>query len=234
VEKVEIFNAIKAFRDGLSFEQSEVDALDKILDRRPGAKHELLLPETFFKFVREKLTGPLKTEQVVVINDILTMCSSLSLAHTAYVLATAWHEARFEPVPEWGRGKGKPYANIGKYGQSQYGRGLVQLTWDKNYEWADAACARAGLLKPGELLKDFNLALRHDVAVFILVQGMIEGAFCKDDRGRHTLARHISTELGTRSEFMSARRIINGTDKKEQIANHAISFGLGLQAGRWQ
>src|SRR3546814_8571757 len=74
------------------------------------------------------------------------------------LLATAWHEAGFEPVEEIGKGRGKAYGKPGKYGQSQHGRGLVQVTWDSNYEWLDAAAAEAGLITPGDLLKNFDLA----------------------------------------------------------------------------
>ena len=47
----------------------------------------------------------------------------------AYALGTAHHETdrKFGPIREYGLGKGKPY-------YPYYGRGLVQLTWDYNYE----------------------------------------------------------------------------------------------------
>src|SRR3546814_8559602 len=85
------------------------------------------------------------------------VCSSDPLASAAHWptswladgLATAWHEAGFEPVEEIGKGRGKAYGKPGKYGQSQHGRGLVQVTWDSNYEWLDAAAAEAGLIKIG-------------------------------------------------------------------------------------
>jgi hypothetical protein len=69
-----------------------------------------------------------------------------------------------------GPGRGRAYAPPGRYGQAQYGRGLVQLTWDRNYEWADRALG----LK-GALLRNFDLALRPDLAVAILVKGMEQG-----------------------------------------------------------
>jgi hypothetical protein len=125
-----------------------------------------------------------------------------------------------------GPGRGRAYAQPGRYGQAQYGRGLVQLTWDRNYEWADRTLG----LK-GALLRNFDLALRPDLAVAILVKGMEQGAFTG-----LALADCI-TGTGTHAQFVKARRIINGTDRAEDIATHAdaiaaaLGEGLGLMPG---
>lgn len=176
----------------------------------------------FFSGVR-KVTGPLNQVQVDTINNLLTRAARWPLSWLAYGLATAWHEARFEPVEEIGKGRGKAYGKPGRHGQSQHGRGLVQLTWDDNYERADEE-----LELGGRLLADFNLALDPDIAAAILVRGMEEGWFT----GKK-LADYLPGERGTFKQFEQARRIINGTDKMSLIADHAIGFQDAGSAGGW-
>lgn len=182
----------------------------------------LATPAAFFTGLRA-ITGPLDQKQVDIVNAILLAASSWSIGWLAYALATAWHEARFTPQREWGLGKGKPYARPGKYGQGQYGRGLVQLTWDSNYEWADRML---GL--EGALLRNFDLALDPKISVDILVIGMEDGAFT----GRK-LAHYIGT-TGTVDAFTRARRIINGTDRAADIAAIALRIQGALAKGGWR
>lgn len=180
----------------------------------------------FFGAVRQ-LTGALSSEQVSTINGLLSAAAHWPIGWLAYGFATAWHEARFKPVEEIGKGRGKPYGVAGKYGQAQYGRGLVQLTWDKNYEWADEACAQAGLTKAGEILKNFDLVMRPDIATFILVAGMEGGHFT----GK-SLADYIGPR-GTVDQFTQGRRVINGTDRAAAIASYAVLFQDAADVGRW-
>lgn len=184
---------------------------------------ELVRPDMFFAAVKA-VTGKLGQVQVDTINRLLAGAAHWPVSWLAYGLATAWHEARFKPIPEWGKGKGRPYAKPGKYGQGQYGRGLVQLTWDENYSWADAAL---GL--NGSLLRNFDRALEPDIAARILILGMETGAFT--GKG---LRQYLSGEVGTFEQFRQARRIINGTDRDRLIAGHAERFQAALLAGKWE
>lgn len=186
-------------------------------------KRALIDPPIFFDLLK-KVTGKLDQVQVDTINRLLVGASHWPASWLAYGLATAWHEARLKPIPEWGRGKGKAYGKPGKYGQAQYGRGLVQLTWDKNYAWADAAL---GL--NGSLLRNFDRALEPDIAARILVLGMETGAFT----GK-SLKNYLTGEAATREQFRQARRIINGMDKADLIAGHAERFLTALVAGVWE
>ncbi|WP_199183801.1 hypothetical protein [Novosphingobium sp. HII-3] len=188
------------------------------------AVYTLKDPGAFFASVR-KITGPLNTTQVETINGLLTSAAHWPLGWMAYGLATAWHEARLMPIEEIGKGKGKPYGRIGKHGQAPYGRGLVQLTHDVNYEWADEAVAEAGLLPRGAILADFSLVMRPDIAAFILVKGMETGAFT--GKG---LADDIGPR-GTVEEFTRGRRTINGTDRAALIAGYAVQFQDALVSG---
>lgn len=221
-----IADALRPLAPGGKLTEEDVGVVNQLAalwEARARPVRKLGNAAAFFSAVR-RLTGPLSQEQVDTINRLLVGAAHWPTAWLAYGLATAWHEARLEPQPEWGRGKGRPYGKPDKHGQPQYGRGLVQLTWDRNYEWADDAL---GL--DGALLKDFDKALEPDIAARILVKGMEEGAFCPD----HTLAKHLPDRLGTAPQFTGARRIINGTDKAAHIAGLALTFQDAVEAGKW-
>lgn len=184
-------------------------------------RRALANPHAFFTALRS-ITGSLTQKQVDIVNAMLAAGAHWSAGWMAYGLATAWHEARFKPQREWGRGRGRPYARLGKHGQSQYGRGLVQLTWDANYEWADQALG----LK-GSLLADFDRALEPAIAVEVLIKGMERGAFTGRKLGDYI------TGTGTHSEFVMARRIINGTDRADDIATYADRMQAALVKAGW-
>jgi putative chitinase len=179
-------------------------------------------PAAFFKGLRTA-TGPLDAMQVDIINRLLDSAAHWPIGWLAYGLATAWHEARLKPIEEWGKGKGRPYGKTNETGKAPYGRGLVQLTWHKNYARADG---ELGLGRA--LVNNYDLALRPDIAASILVRGMEEGWFT----GK-SLATYIDGERGTPAQFTQARRIINGTDKAALIAGYAETFQDALTAGGW-
>lgn len=225
-----IFDSVRKML-GRGFTPAEVKALDAAIDaaitlpaaanRSAGpAGYTLANPDAFFAAVRA-FTGPLDQIQVDTVNRMLAAAAHWPLGWVAYGLATAWHEARLKPIEEWGKGKGRPYSKPGKYGQSQHGRGLVQLTWDANYEWADKALGLGG-----SLLKDFNRALEPEIATAILVKGMEEGAFT----GKK-LADYLPGWRGALPAFTQARRIINGTDKADPIGRLAERFQDALEKG---
>lgn len=179
-------------------------------------------PEAFFAAVR-KVTGPLDVEQVDIINRLLNAAAHWSVGWLAYGFATAWHEARLKPIEEWGRGKGHKYGVINDTGKAPYGRGLVQITWHRNYEVMDAALGLGG-----RLVEDYDLALDPEIATKTLVVGMQRGLFT----GK-SLGTYIPPGLGKHDEFVDARRIINGTDRAEAIASIADEFKGALVAGGW-
>lgn len=200
-----------------------LDAFGAPRESAERQRRALARPDAFFAAVRS-ITGALDQVQVDTINCLLSAASHWTVSWLAYGFATAWHEARLKPISEWGKGQGRPYAKLGKYGQPQYGRGLVQLTWDRNYEWADKAL---GL--NGALLKNFDKALEPETATAILVLGMETGAFT----GKK-LADFLSGAHGTVTQFKEARRIINGMDRADDIAALASRFQTALQNGGWE
>ena len=199
-----------------------IAAIGKALGMETQPKRSMQDIAAFFSGVR-KVTGPLNQVQVDTITNLLTRAAHWPLSWLASGLATAWHEARFEPIEEIGKGRGKAYGKPGRHKQSQHGRGLVQLTWDDNYERADKE-----LDLGGRLLANFNLALDPDIAAATLVRGMEEGWFT--GKG---LADYLPGARGTQPQFEQARRIINGTDRKALIAGHAIAFQDAGSAGGW-
>lgn len=174
----------------------------------------------FFDTLRKRGSGlfgtSLSQKQVDGLNVLLDATKGLPLSHQAYLLATAYHETArtMQPIAEYGKGKGRPYGKPGVYGQAQYGRGYVQLTWDRNYQKADGALGLRGAL-----LANFDLAMRPDIAAKILVRGCLEGWFT---------GKKLSDYLP--GDYVGARRIVNGTDKAELIAGYARAFEAALAA----
>lgn len=173
----------------------------------------------FFTAARPIFGGVLKQSQVDGTEALLAACGEMPVTWAAYVLATAFHETAhtMQPIAEYGKGKGRPYGRAGKYGQAQYGRGYVQLTWDANYERADRE-----LKLGGALLKNFDLALQPTIAGQILVRGMTEGWFT---------GKKLADFLP--DDYVGARKIINGTDRAAQIAEIARRFQAALTISGW-
>ncbi len=126
-------------------------------------------------------------------------------AQIAYVLATVDHETNhtFQPVTEayW---LADPDAYLKKHHPVYYpycGRGYVQLTWKKNYE-------KYSRILGEDLVGDPSLALDPEIARFILVHGFLTGAFT---------GRKIVDYVDTQSDFVNARRCINGWTGRRKL-----------------
>jgi hypothetical protein len=166
----------------------------------------------FFDIVRAKF-GNLSQSQVDGFNTVVDLSVGLPLEHRAYIIATAWHETAhtMQPIAEYGKGKGKLYGQpTGPYHQAYYGRGYVQLTWLKNYE-------KAAMATGAELVAHPDLALEPDIAGKILIEGMTGGWF-------------TGVKLEMCHDYVSMRRVVNGTDCNSLIAGYAMAFELALKA----
>jgi hypothetical protein len=130
----------------------------------------------------------------------------------AYVIATVQHETgnTFKPIAEWGKGKGRSYGRPDPVtGKTYYGRGYVQLTWKTNYQ-------KYSNILGVDLVNNPDLAMEPNVSLFILVHGFKTGAFT---------GRKLTDYVNTRTtDFVNARRCINGMDKAQHIANLARSW----------
>lgn len=101
---------------------------------------------------------------------------------------------------------GKPDPTTGKV---YYGRGFVQLTWERNYK------TMSDLLGV-DFIDHPELALEFDNATNIMFIGMIKGLFT----GR-SLGDYFSN---TTDDWVNARRIISGLDKAQAIAMYGHNF----------
>jgi len=132
----------------------------------------------------------------------------------AYLLATTYHETALtmQPIPEYGKGKGKPYGQPdGPYGQVYYGRGFVQLTWYSNYDKQDKK-----LNLNGQLVKVADTALDLQVATDVIFGGMADGDFTGVG-----LPKYINDST---TDFYNARKIVNGLDQASTIQGYAVKF----------
>lgn len=176
----------------------------------------------FFSHVRAScFGGRLKPHQVEGLDALLDAAAQRNLAdrrQLAYVLATAHHEtaATLQPIREIGRGAGRAYgARDPQTGKIYYGRGYVQLTWRENYR-------RLGELAGVDLVADPDRALEPGLAATILFEGMTRGLFT----GRR-LEEFFAEK---RCDWRGARRIVNGTDRADAIADLARAYHAALEA----
>ena len=122
----------------------------------------------------------------------------------AYALGTAHHETdrTFGPIREYGRGRGKKY-------YPYYGRGLVQLTWERNYK-------KMSPVVGVDLVKFPDRALDLTNAIPIMFVGMKQGTF----NGK----KFADFFNKTKEDWVNARKIINGLDKAQLIASYAKKY----------
>ena len=141
----------------------------------------------------------------------------------AYILATAHHETGgYRYMREiWGptaaqkryEGRKELGNTVAGDGKKFLGRGFVQITGRRNYaDWG----RRLGL----DLLKEPQLAERPDIAVRILVEGMMLGTF--------TGRKLVDFVNFSKSDYANARRVVNGTDRADLIAGYADEFEAAL------
>ena len=167
--------------------------------------------KAFFKEVREELfNNYLLQNQVDGINAILDVWDSRTdmddIRWLAYMLATTkWETANtMQPIEEYGRGRGHAYGIVDpSTGKAYYGRGYVQLTWKINYK------NMSGLVGV-DLVTNPEKALDPKIAALIMFDGMKGGLFTGVG-----LPKYFND---TRDDPVQARKIINGTDHAEEIA----------------
>ncbi len=148
-----------------------------------------------------------------VIEAIKWECRSMGISlntQIAYVLATTQWETNQTFVPvreaywlseEWRKNHFLYYPF--------YGRGFVQLTWKNNYE-------KYSSMLSVDMVSDPDIAMRPNIALFVLVHGFKAGTFT---------GRKITDYINeTKTDFVQARRCINGNDKAYEIADIAKKF----------
>lgn len=182
----------------------------------------------FFDGIRQQpFDGKLNASQVAGCNAILDEFERrqrTDMRHLAYMLATAkWETAHtMQPITEMG-----PRAYLqGKKYWPWIGRGYVQLTWQRNYQVMTDRMRAAGFrstAKTGgypDLIERPELALAPDIAAFVMFDGMENGIFT---------GKKLSDYFNAKTtDWLNARRIINGTDHAAEIAAIAKAFFTDL------
>lgn len=180
----------------------------------------------FFDSIRASLfNGAMSQTQVSGVNFLLKATERLSLKHRAYILATVHHETgpvssdlHWTPRREiWGptaaqsryEGRedlGNTYAGDGK---RYMGRGYVQITGRTNYN-------KASNIVGQDLVANPDLALEPNIAAKIIVDGMTRGWF-------------TGKKLSDFNSYVDMRRVVNGMDRAETIAEYAKKFEQALK-----
>ena len=153
-----------------------------------------------------------KAETIQAIKDQCPKYGFILPEHVAYTLATVDHETgrTFQPVREgYYLGSAAEKFRKGLKYWPYYGRGYVQITHKANYQ-------KFGMLLGINLVGNPDLALDEDTAMFILLRGFKDGLFT-GKKLQDYVNRH-------RTDFVGARRCINGTDRADHIATLARSY----------
>lgn len=191
----------------------------------------------FYNVIRDGLFGgTLSQPQVDGIETILSTWDRAGDGDDrklAYLLGTTFHETArtMQPVREtlaktdakakelltkaWKSGHLKVSKDYWSGGWM--GRGYVQLTHKENYE-------RAGKELGVDLVGNPGLAMDPAIAAAILIKGCMEGWFT---------TRKLGTYINQGgADYINARRVVNGTDKAEKIAEYATAFYRALAAAK--
>ena len=160
--------------------------------------------------------NPGKDNNIQIIIDEAKRQGITDKNQIAYILATAQHEsASFNTLTEYA--SGEAYEGRQDLGNTQAGdgvkykgRGFAQLTGRNNYQKYSDILGKDLIGNPDQLSEDPH------TAAFILVHGMKTG---------HFTGVGLDKYIGNgKADYRNARRIVNGTDKADHIANIAREY----------
>lgn len=199
---------------------------------------------TFFNAIRP-MTGGLSQVQVQVIEALLDAAKGMSAPHVAYILATAWGEARLTPQrenmnysasrirqvwpsrPEAVRFANNPQALANSvYGGRLGNRKGTDDGWRFRGGGIDQLTGRTNYARIG-IADDPEAILRPDVAVKSIINGMTTG--------RYTGRRLADYDRANGFDFVAARAIVNGDVRLNgaKYAGYAQTFLDALKKGGW-
>lgn len=170
----------------------------------------------------------LTTQNVMGIEKVLdyALLRKSPLEDLSYILATAWWETAqtMHPVTEaYWLSEAWRKKNLRYY--PWHGRGLIQTTWEENYETMDK---ELGL--DGALLRNPDMLLEWEYSLPALFIGMEKGLYTTKKLDDY-LDGVIEDDKEQLREYSNARRTVNGTDKQVTIGQIALSFQRALVAG---
>lgn len=181
--------------------------------------------DTWLSSVAATLKMRLTRAQGEAIRLIVAECEAQGVTdrrQVAYVLATVYHECRFRAIKEIRAKPGTPVWKMQEayWHTGYYGRGFCQLTWEKNYR-------KFSPVVGFDLVKDPDLVLHPEIAAKILVYGMKNGTFVALKLNSSVNLSRFFNE--TKTDWVGARRIVNGTFRAEMVANAARKIFSLLQ-----
>jgi len=228
-----LFDAIRPFAPGKSFSKPEwIEMVDNLGDAfglpRLAAARILHDEAAFFRSIRGSLfkTGLTQAQVDGIKTKLVAIgAASMPIAFAAYALATGYWETNrtMQPVREaYWKDEAWRKANLRYW--PWYGRGDVQTTWEANYRRADDKLSLGG-----SLIADPDRMLEPEISAKTMALGMTEGWFT----GKKLADYLPAVGFASRAQFVQARRIINGTDKADEVAGFALSFQSALADGGW-
>lgn len=156
--------------------------------------------------------NPLTREQTIDL--IVKTCLDQGVTdqrQIAYVLATTEHESGNFAKPEEDFGRQQAVARGYQGGENYFGRGYAHLTHRDSYQKLGQAIGRGD-----DLMNDPALAADPEIAAKVMVVGMRDGLFT---------TQRLDDFIGPKAaDYEGARKIVNGIDKKTEIATLATNW----------
>jgi len=155
----------------------------------------------------------LNPDETLLYNEAVKQGASTN--QIAYILGTAKHEsANFKTMTEYA--SGQAYEGRADLGNTQRGDGVkykgagyVQITGRNNY-------AKYSKILNKDLINNPALAKDKNTSAFITVHGILNGTFTGAKLGDYVNDK--------KSDFINARRTVNGLDQSQLIANYAQDY----------
>ena len=142
----------------------------------------------------------------------------------AYVLATVRRECGNDMnirIEEYGRGQGKAYGlPAGPYKLVYFGRGPCQTTWLANYQKSKIRCNIDFVQFPDKMRDSVS-------GPIAMLDGMYGGIYT----GKGLRTYITPGKPTTHATFVQCRRIINGLDHADEVADSAVLFQAALLTG---
>ena len=212
---------------------SKAELLDWVTNVKNNFIKLTINKDIFFKEYKKNFNGILN-KSVEGLSNLIELCNFKKpfddVRQLAYFFATIKHETAlsFKPIREYGN------AN---YFIKRYFLNPIQRRWLNNKSSSDAVkyCGRGYAMITGrgnyerfakylniDIINKPELCLTTEVAFEILVYGFKNGAFAQG----HNIDYYINEN---KCNYLDARKIINGTDKKNLVAKYATKFEIILK-----
>ncbi|MGV6830296.1 MAG: hypothetical protein ACWA5P_01880 [bacterium] len=184
----------------------------------------------FYKNYRKEFGRIRHKKTVATINEMLSTGEQrkVTIEQLAYILATAYHEARhrdkifryrfhdFFPIRERGENE---------YFITKYWKNKRVRKWLGNEDWRDAITYRGrGVVQVTGRYHYRRLRILDNPDKLLEIEFSVENMFNDMLDGKYTGKALTSYINKTKVDYVNARRVVNGRDKAQDIAIHALKF----------